>query len=78
MHSQPITNMLNTIQKCSRSPNKKDEVIVKDESPPPHEDHDRKRKRKLRLTIEYASSIFTRVQSIQTTKSEHVGTSHLS
>jgi hypothetical protein len=44
MHSRPITNMLNTVKRCSRSPSKKDEIIVKGEIPPPQEDH-RKRRR---------------------------------
>jgi hypothetical protein len=50
MHSQPITNVLNTVQKCSRSPNnKKYEIIVKGrQSPPPPQEKDhRKRKRRV-------------------------------
>jgi hypothetical protein len=50
MNSLPITNVLNKIQMCSRSPNKKDEIIVvvvnKCESPPPQKDQ-RTRKRRV-------------------------------
>ena len=49
MNSQPFTNVLNTIQQCTRSPNKKDEITMlvsnKGESQAPQEQDNSKRKR---------------------------------
>jgi hypothetical protein len=59
MNTQPSTNVLNKIHECSRSPNKKDKIIVVcskgESSPPPQEDQP---KRKRRVMLDDQVSVF--------------------